>query len=189
MTLLTKHSSIGLTVWDSKSLINNRNILPDFHSFNNNKSFQSKKLILDLPENSKEFIINKNSTYKPLNMKPLYQIFDHILQSNNIKPKKNDKIICEAQRRIIHPYMNNELYKELPIESTILTIVCINQINLKGNIYTFISNFDSIKKELSTNYMFILMKNSNINIIPSALMLDKPSEEGIEDILVISYFS
>lgn len=185
-----KYPNIGLAVFDSKTLINNRNIIPDFHSFNNNKSFQSKKLILDYPKNSPRFIINNKSTYKPLNIKPLYKIFDHILQSNNIEPQKNDKIICEAQRRIIHPYMIDEVSKDFPIDSKILTIVCINQINLKGNVYTFLTNSETIKKELSTNYMFILFKKNNniINIIPSTLTLDIPKEEGIEDILVISYF-
>lgn len=198
MTLLNKHNNIGLSVWDTKSLINNRNIIPDFHSFNNHQSFQTKNFKVEFFKDSK-FNIESDSGldlykyYKPLNIKSIYKVFDHILHSTNHYPKENDKIICNIQRRIIKPFLIDEMMTELPIKSNVLAIVCINQVNIKSNVYRFITEDNNeIKKDLSPNFMFILEKKvkdkQNITLIPSELVLEKMNHEGIEDLLLISYF-
>lgn len=191
MTLLIKHPNIGLSVWDTKSLVNNRNIIPDFHTFNNNQSFQSKKFTINFSSKSK-FDIDKNNTYKPLNIKSIYKIFDHILQSTNCDPRENDKLICNIQRRIIQPFLIDEMTTELPIKSNILAIVCINQVNIKSNIYRFIKGDNNeIRKDLSQNFMFIVeqgKEKKDVILVPSELVLEKQNHEGIEDLLLISYF-
>ena len=116
------------------------------------------------------------------------------MHSTNHYPKENDKIICNIQRRIIKPFLIDEMMTELPIKSNVLAIVCINQVNIKSNVYRFITeDNDEIKKDLSPNFMFILEKKlkdkQNITLIPSELVLEKMNHEGIEDLLLISYFT
>lgn len=190
MTLLIKNPNIGLSVWDTKSLVNNRNIIPDFHSFDHRQSFQSKKMLLDFSSEQSKFITNKNSTYNPLHINPLYKIFDHVLHHSKHHPQKNDKLICEAQRRIVHPFTIEEISSELQIKCNILTIVCINQENIKSNVYSFIDEEETVKRDLSPHFMFMLENDvkKNIKLIPSDLILMNPNREAMEDILIISYF-
>jgi hypothetical protein len=191
MSLLIKHSSLGLQVWDIKSLVNVRSFVPDFHKLardrSTSKSRMHSRALYEYDASAKMFHKHDDG-YNPVNPTGAFRLMEHIIINNNIKPMQGDKIELRIQRRMFQGFQDDTVQTYLDVQSDILSFTSIHMENIVSNVYQFSNSVEESKRDLSHGFMISIDGNNCNKFKPSVPILQSDFEDGIEDTLVISYY-
>jgi hypothetical protein len=113
---------------------------------------------------------------------------DIAMKFTAIKPNKGDQVdICLHSR---HFYASNKIESNaFPIIGDATAFVCVNLTNIKTDKFEIADNIETVIRDLSPGYMVVL--DTNAKGIPLRLPLSEVEAngfEGVEDLLIISYF-
>lgn len=183
MSLLYSINDLKLKVYDTRSIVNRRQVLMDF----NNIKTGYGQMNFQYDAQRKRFnLIREESNYEPQNPRPLFSLCDYSMTEANIKPHEQDILQLSIRRRMrsFHRGLGG-MPKQQLIEADMHSVTCIHSSNLRGNIYRIAGE----KRELSPGYMFLLSPpKQGISWVPSEMILEDVEDDGYEDTVAISYF-
>jgi hypothetical protein len=187
--MLYKAREVNLRAYDTRTLVNPRHLLADFHDVKGNAH---KQIAFEFDGDRNRFVMAPEDTScKPIDMLPYAVLCDHCLSETGTRPAHGDRLRVRLRRRVRRA--GDVMWTRprlLAPEADVYGVMCVNLANVRSNVYAISFKEMVVCKELSPGFLFVTTTSPDdggIHWRASELEPLDEDEDAIEDTVSIAY--